>query len=207
MFTGIIEAIGEVLSLDPHEKSARLTMRVPFAGELAIGESVASNGVCLTVTESDPATREVSFDILEETLKVTGLGDLAKGDVVNLERAMRAGDRMSGHYVQGHVDSTSRVIALERSGEDHRFEIEVPGEFARLVVYKGSIAIDGMSLTVAEISADSTHLTCWITPHTFKVTNLSAMKPGQRVNLEFDILAKYIERQMDMRGIPSGTKP
>jgi riboflavin synthase len=199
MFTGIIEATGEVLSLEPQATGARLTMRIPFAGELAIGESVAINGVCLTVTSFDSGNGAVTFDILEETLRVTGLGDRRKGDIVNLERALRAGDRMSGHYVQGHVDATSEVVALESSGEDHRFQLALPAGFANLVVYKGSIAIDGMSLTIAEISRDNQSFTCWITPHTYRVTNLSAMVPGQRVNLEFDILAKYIARQMELR--------
>jgi riboflavin synthase len=199
MFTGIIESTGEVVSLKQQSNSALLTMRVPFAGELVIGESVANNGVCLTVTSFDAESGEVTFDILEETLRVTGLGDRKEGDSVNLERSLRAGDRMSGHYVQGHVDATAQVIALEASGEDHRFEVALPREFADLVVFKGSIAVDGMSLTVAEISAERDSFTCWITPHTFKVTNLSTMKMGQRVNLEFDILAKYIARQLDAR--------
>ena len=202
MFTGIVEATGAVVHLTHREGGARLTLDVgPMARELTLGESVAVNGCCLTVTEWDGALGTASFDLLIETLRVTSLGDLNVGGVVNLERAMRLGDRLSGHLVQGHVDATGRVRALEAVGQDHRFVVELPAEWARLVVHKGSVCIDGMSLTVAELRADEMEF--WITPHTFAVTNLNALRSGERVNLEFDVLAKHVERLLALRGASS----
>ncbi len=193
MFTGIIEELGEVVSLERSGDGGRLVLRVPFAGELAVGESVAVNGCCLTATLVDAAPGKVSFDLLGETLRVTNLGRLVTGDRVNLERAVRAGDRMSGHFVQGHIDCVSAVRAIEERGEDHRVEVALPEAFARYVAPKGSIAIDGISLTVAEVSRVS--VSVWIIPHTYEVTNLGGRSVGEEVNLEFDVLAKYVERQ------------
>ncbi len=193
MFTGIVETTGTVRSITFREGGARFVVAVgPMAGELALGESVAVNGCCLTVTEFDAGAGTATFDLLSETLRVTSLGQLREGSPVNLERALRIGDRLSGHFVQGHVDATGKVLELEAVGQDHRFAVELPQAWARLVVHKGSICIDGMSLTIAELGAD--RMTFWITPHTFAVTNLRAMKPGDAVNLEFDMLAKHLER-------------
>jgi riboflavin synthase len=193
MFTGIVETTGTVQSVSFREGGARFVVQVgPMARELSPGESVAVNGCCLTVTEFDAEGGTADFDLLSETLRVTSLGRLGEGSLVNLERALRIGDRLSGHFVQGHVDATAPVLALERVGKDHQFTVELPAAWARLVVHKGSVCIDGMSLTVAELGAD--RMTFWITPHTFAVTNLRAMKVGDAVNLEFDMLAKHLER-------------
>ncbi len=192
MFTGIIEARGEVVAMKPVETGARLVVRLPFATELAIGESVAVNGACLTVTVIDPDTRTAAFDLLAETLRVTSLGDLTVGDFVNAERALAVGDRLSGHFVQGHVDGVGEILAWEAVGQDHRLEVSLPPDFARYVIRKGSICVDGISLTVAELAED--RFTLWIIPHTAEVTNLGSARVGKRVNLEFDLLAKYLER-------------
>ncbi len=199
MFTGIVETAGTVQSITFREGGARFVLRVgTMAQELTLGESVAVNGCCLTVTDFNAAAGTAAFDLLSETLRVTSLGQLEEGDIVNLERALRVGDRLSGHFVQGHVDATATVIALELSGMDHRFVVSLPNEWARLVVHKGSVCIDGMSLTVAGLGED--RMTFWITPHTFAVTNLRALRTGDCVNLEFDMLAKHIERLMKPNG-------
>ncbi|MEM7385330.1 MAG: riboflavin synthase [Verrucomicrobiota bacterium] len=190
MFTGIVETVGEVETFDRNDLGARIELAVPFASELAIGESVACNGCCLTVTAVDG--KRVAFDLLEQTLKVTSLGDLKVGSVVNLERALALGDRLSGHLVQGHVDASSEILNWQREGDDHRFEVALPEAGQRYVIDKGSICVDGMSLTIAELRESS--FVIWITPHTFQVTNLQQAAIGKRVNLEFDLLAKYLER-------------
>jgi riboflavin synthase len=193
MFTGIVETTGTVQSITMREGGARIVLSVgAMAAELALGESVAVNGCCLTVTEFDGVACTAAFDLLIETMRVTSLGQLREGGVVNLERALRIGDRLSGHFVQGHVDCTAPVLALEKVGQDHRFVVGLPEAWARLVVHKGSVCLDGMSLTVAELGVD--RMTFWITPHTFAVTNLRALKAGDSVNVEFDMLAKHIER-------------
>ena len=198
MFTGIVEATGKTLRLEERGQGAQLALDIPaFGAELQIGESVAVNGCCLTVTSLDGQTAH--FDLLGETLRCTNLGDLKDGSLVNLERAMPPDGRLSGHFVQGHIDCSSRVVALEEKTPDHRLEVELPGEFANLAAYKGSIAVDGISLTVAEATANS--VVIWIIPHTFEVINLQNAKPGDRVNLEFDILAKYVDRQLSLREI------
>ncbi|MEM7145982.1 MAG: riboflavin synthase [Verrucomicrobiota bacterium] len=207
MFTGIIEKLGVVVSLERNEMGGRLVVDVgrEMAGKLEMGESLAINGCCLTsvpldrdgarslARESDDGGANesglVAFDLLEETLRVTNLGDLVGGSVVNLERSLRVGDRMSGHFVQGHVDAVGEVLAIEEKGEDHRVEVAVPASFSRNVIYKGSIAIDGISLTVAEVKEGA--MSVWIIPHTWEVTNLGGRGVGERVNLEFDVLGKY----------------
>lgn len=195
MFTGIVETCGEVVALKPVETGAELWVKAPFAGEVALGESVANNGACLTVTEvKDGAMR---FDLLHETLRLTNLGDLKPGDPVNLERSLRVGDRLSGHFVQGHVDVCAEVLGYERVGQDHHFTVSLPAEFAPLIVHKGSICVDGISLTVAGLEADRFAL--WIIPHTHAVTNLRNVRVGSRVNLEFDLLAKHLARLQECR--------
>ena len=198
MFTGIVETTGTVQSIAFREGGARFVLNVgSMAKELALGESVAVNGCCLTVTEFDGGAGTAAFDLLSETLRVTSLGQLKEGGVVNLERALRVGDRLSGHFVQGHVDATAQILALDSAGADHRFVVSLPPEWTRLVVHKGSVCLDGMSLTVAELGDD--RMTFWITPHTFAVTNLRALKAGDFVNVEFDMLAKHIERLVAAR--------
>lgn len=190
MFTGIIETCGSVVRIEPVATGAELWVEAPFTGELALGESVANNGACLTVVAKDE--QAMRFDLLHETLRVTNLGDLQTGDAVNLERALRIGDRLSGHFVQGHVDACAEVIAYEQSGQDHRLEIALPREFAHLMVHKGSICVNGISLTVAELKEES--FVIWIIPHTHQVTSLRDIQAGSRVNLEFDLLAKHLAR-------------
>jgi riboflavin synthase len=190
MFTGLIEATATVFSLELKGAQARLTLTLPFQDELALGDSVAINGCCLTVAEC--SAEGAAFDLLMQTLKVTSLGGLKAGSVVNLERAMMAGARFGGHFVQGHVDATGTIISLEASGQDHRFEVALPPEIHRLCIDKGSLCVDGISLTIAELRATSAVF--WITPHTFSHTYLHSAKVGQAVNLEADLLAKYVER-------------
>ena len=191
MFTGLVIETGELLSLERTGESARLTLRAPSVSARAeIGDSVAVNGCCLTVTVRDG--ERLTFDLLAETLRVTNLGDLAIGARVNLEPALGAGAKLGGHFVQGHVDTTAEVLDFSPHGQDFRLEITLPPDFAQYVAHKGSIAVDGISLTVAEVRDAS--FVCWIIPHTRAATNLAARLKGERVNLEFDLLAKYVER-------------
>ena len=196
MFTGIIEARGEtqqVSSLD--DGGARLSLSIPFASELTLGESVAVNGCCLTVTEV--AGNHVAFDLLQQTLNVTNLGQLKTGDTVNLERAVLPTDRLSGHLVQGHVDETAKVLAIHPQGQDTKIDIALPESAKPLVISRGSIAVDGISLTIADL--EERQFTLWIIPHTLEVTNLGDKKVGDLVNLEFDLLGKYVQRQLSLR--------
>ena len=196
MFTGLVEEKGTLLALDRSAAGARLTIQAPTIVEgLRLGDSIAVNGCCLTVVTHEDDT--LGFDLLVESLARTNLGDLAPGAAVNLERALAAGARLGGHFVQGHIDTTAPVLAFEAQGADYRFEIALPAEFAHLVAFKGSIAVDGISLTVAEVKAESFVL--WIIPHTRAMTNLAARSAGERVNLEFDLLAKYLDRMLATR--------
>jgi riboflavin synthase len=201
MFTGLVEATGTVLSLESMGEQARLTLDLPFAGELALGDSVAINGCCLTVAD---LTENVSFDLLAQTLRVTSLGGLAAGAKVNLERAMMVGDRFGGHFVQGHVDATGTITRLEENGRDHIVSVSLPPEIHRLCVDKGSLAIDGISLTIAELH--ETEAVFWITPHTWQHTHLRAARIGQAVNLEADMLAKHVEKLISSRLASYGDK-
>jgi riboflavin synthase len=191
MFTGIVEGTGRVAHLHLTPDGGRLELdAVPFADALVPGESVAVNGCCLTVV--DTAGGLVKFDLLQQTLRLTNLGDLTPGSAVNLERAMQAGGRFSGHFVQGHVDTTGTILAWEPHGQDYRLQVSVPVEFHRLLIPRGSITLDGMSLTAAELHPGS--VTIYIIPHTRAVTNLATATPGRRVNIEIDMFAKYIEQ-------------
>jgi riboflavin synthase len=191
MFTGIVEETGTVVSFVRANGGARLTVRASVVVQDAFaGCSIAVNGCCLTATDFHGG--ELSFDLLDETLRCTNLGDLQSGALVNLERPLAANGRLGGHFVQGHIDCASRIISLEKINADHRLEVSLPAEFARYIVHKGSVAIDGISLTAAEVGAES--FVVWLIPHTMEVTNLRAAKTGGRVNLEFDLLAKYIAR-------------
>jgi len=194
MFTGLVEAIGVVCSLDQRGDAARLRLETALAGELSLGESLAVNGCCLTVTGKDDG---VAFDLLVETLNRTNLGTLQTGSRVNLERALRADGRFGGHFVQGHIDTTANVIAADSKGTDFHLLIEIPASGAGYFIEKGSIAVNGVSLTVASLAED--HFGLWIIPHTLEETNLGDLKAGDRVNLEYDMLAKYAERQLKNR--------
>ena len=196
MFTGLVEETGTLLALDRSEAGARLTVRAPLvSSDATIGDSIAINGCCLTIVSREGKT--LAFDLLGETLARTNLGDLCVGASVNLERALAANARLGGHFVQGHIDCTSAVLAFEPHGADHRIEIALPSEFAHLVAFKGSIAVDGISLTVAEVRDAS--FVVWIIPHTLAQTNLHTRRAGERVNLEFDLLAKYLDRMLAAR--------
>lgn len=191
MFTGLVETTGKILSLEPRGESARLIVEAAsIAPQLELGESVAVNGCCLTVTHIDTASGTFAFDLLMQTLRVTSLGDLQKDSLVNLERAMRLGDRFGGHFVQGHVDDTVRILDFSPHGQDHRLEVEFPEKHRGLAIPKGSICLDGISLTAAEVGSSS--ITCWIIPHTLQVTHLHTKKPGDRMNVEFDMLGKHL---------------
>jgi len=195
MFTGLVESIGSVRSLERRGDAARLTLETPLAPELSLGESLAVNGCCLTVTATDGGS--ASFDLLGETLARTNLGGLAPGVRVNLERALRADGRFGGHFVQGHIDTTTKVISAETKGADLNLIIALPEAGARYLIEKGSIAVNGVSLTVASLGEDRFGL--WIIPHTLQETNLGDLRAGSPVNLEYDMLAKYAERQLGDR--------
>ena len=189
MFTGLIESTGRTVSLETRGQQARLTIEAPFSAQATSGDSVAVNGCCLTVVEQDDQT--LAFDILTQSLEVTSLGALSPGALVNLERALRADDRLGGHFVQGHVDTTGIIKDLSPQGQDHRYEVSLPPEVYCYCIGRGSLAVDGISLTIAELLPESALF--WITPHTFKATNLQSAQIGQKVNLEADLLAKYVE--------------
>ena len=192
MFTGIVEELGRVRSVLPNEGGARFVFEASTVlGDVTVGASIAVNGCCLTVVEHDESTW--AADAVIETLARTNLGELLAGDRVNLERPVRLADRLGGHLVQGHIDATGRVRAREpQSDGSSLVTIEAPPEVMRYVVHKGSITVDGVSLTVAELGSDS--FTIAVIPHTLEVTTLGAYAPGTRVNLEADLVAKYIER-------------
>jgi len=191
MFTGIVEETGVVECIRPGSRSTELFIRPQTIGRwLRVGNSLAVNGACLTVA----AKREtlLRFDVLNETMNRTNFGELERGSLVNLERPLRADGRLDGHFVQGHVDGTGVVRRYEKSGTDYVLEVKAPRALMRYVVEKGSIAVDGISLTVAALGRDWFRI--WIIPHTHEVTNLHARRAGQRVNLEVDMLAKYLEK-------------
>ncbi len=192
MFTGLIETTASIVDLQSTDEGSRIVINIPFSNELSLGDSVAVNGCCLTVSAIDE--EKSSFDLLEQTLKVTALNELKTGMIVNLERALIAGNRMGGHLVTGHIDTVSEVIAYEPIGEDYKLEILLPKNTANLVIEKGSISVDGISLTTAEVDDENGTFTCYITPHTHKNTNLLKIKKGDQVNLEFDLIAKHVER-------------
>ncbi len=198
MFTGLIEETGEVAALELSPKGARLSIQASLVLEgLRIGDSVAINGCCLTAASIDGGV--IAFDLLQETLRRTNLHALQPGSPVNLERALAAGARLGGHFVQGHIDGTAEVLAFAPSGADYRLEIALPATARQYLVTKGSIAVDGISLTVAELAPHS--FTLWIIPHTLAATNLRAKHAGDLVNLEYDLLAKYVERMLAVRGV------
>jgi riboflavin synthase len=198
MFTGIVEAVGEVVRLETRGELTEVEVRAPsIAGGLKLGDSIAVNGACLTVTRFDDET--LSFEAVRETLEKTNLGDLRDGSGVNLERALRADGRLDGHIVQGHVDGTGTVNRVERDGDDVRFHVDCDPEFAALLVDKGSVCIDGVSLTVVEVDKAGFHVA--LIPHTLEVTTLGRRQPGERVNLEADILGKYVKRYLERIGI------
>jgi riboflavin synthase len=200
MFTGIIEAVGKVASAEPRGEVIRFAIEAPEVCEgVKLGDSVAVNGTCLTVV--DVAGGVLTFEAIRETLERTSLAGLGAGTRVNLERAMRADARLDGHIVQGHVDATGRVERLERDGDDVRFYVACGAEFADLLVEKGSVAIDGVSLTVVGVRDDGFDVA--LIPHTLAVTILGERKPGDPLNLEADVLGKYVKKYLE-RVVGSG---
>lgn len=212
MFTGIVEELGRVVRLETVEDSARLTVEAPtVTQDVSLGDSVSVNGCCLTVT----AVHESTFtaDLMAETLTRTTLGSQAPGDPVNLERALRVSDRLGGHIVQGHVDATAEVLDHHRGEHWDLLRIGLPQEIARYVAVKGSVALDGVSLTVVDVvdaSADApvpgarASLSVGLIPETLRRTTLGTRRPGERVNLEVDVLAKYAERLLGARPSQEG---
>jgi riboflavin synthase len=193
MFTGLIEEVGNVTAVGASKNGNRLRIAAPrIAKKMRRGDSVAVNGCCLTL--SSRHRNELVFDLLEETIARSNLKNLQQKQPVNLERAVGAKERFGGHFVQGHIDCVSPTIAFQKSGADFRLEIELPGAFAHYVACKGSIAVNGISLTVAEVLPES--FVAWIIPYTKTHTNLNRVQPGDLMNLEFDILAKYVERML-----------
>ena len=193
MFTGLIEEVGRVVGVGASDRGTRLQIAAPrTAAQVEIGESIAVNGCCLTLTSC--RSNRLSFDLLEETIARTNLNDLRQNSPVNLERALRADGRVGGHFVQGHVDCVAPIIAFDKKGADFRLEVELPENSRHYVASKGSIAVNGISLTVAEVLPKS--FTIWIIPYTKRHTNLHRATTGDLVNLEFDVLAKYVERMV-----------
>ena len=193
MFTGLIEEIATVLWIRATDRGTQLQIDAPrIAEKIHTGDSIAVNGCCLTV--SAHRKEQITFDLLEETLDRTNLKSLRRDSRVNLERALAADGRVGGHFVQGHIDCASRILSFEEAGPDYRLEVELPSDFVHYVAYKGSVAVNGISLTAAEISPES--FSTFIIPHTRRATNLDAAKPGDLVNVEFDLLAKYVERML-----------
>jgi riboflavin synthase len=195
MFTGIIEQTGEVTGIARGKRGARLTVSARGMRDLKRGESVAVNGVCLTAVAVQRAAKNrtrISFDVLAETLRVTNLRFLNEGALVNLERPLRASDRLGGHFVLGHVDGIGEIARWERRGADWLLEIAAPASVKPYLIQKGSIAVDGISLTVAKVGRQTFEV--WIIPHTRAVTNLGERQPGEFVNLEADVLGKYARK-------------
>jgi riboflavin synthase len=200
MFTGIVEETGTVVRIQPSAKSIRLTVRALVCGRgLKSGSSLAINGCCLTVVK--PAVqgkyRLADFDLLKETWQRTNLQFAQPGALVNLERPLRADGNLGGHFVTGHIDGIGRITRWERIGQDHVLDIAAPPEVMRYVVFKGSMAVDGISLTVAGVTKKDFRI--WIIPHTYEVTALRERKVGDAVNLEADLIGKYVEKFVSAR--------
>lgn len=201
MFTGIVEEAGIVESVKRSASGIQLEVRTEICGrDLKVGDSVAVNGCCLTVAKlvRQKKIKLARFDLLEETWHRTNLQFLKTGALVNLERALRADSRMGGHFVTGHIDAVGKIIRWKRKGADHVLDVAAPPDVMRYVIFKGSIAVDGISLTVAAVQKKGFRI--WIIPHTYQVTVLRERKAGDAVNLEADLLGKYVEKFICSRG-------
>lgn len=193
MFTGLIQAVGKVSAISHQETSARLEITSPeIASQIAKGDSVSVNGACLTVVEFDQ--NKFAVDVMVQTLKLTSTGELKAGSPVNLELATRAADRLGGHIVQGHVDGVAKVAAISTDSQWTRMDISVPTDVMKYVVAQGSICVEGVSLTVGELNDSADQISVWLIPETLANTNLSVKAPGDPLNIEVDVLAKYVER-------------
>jgi len=197
MFTGIVEATGRIARVDPAGSGRRLRVETALGAELQAGDSIAVSGVCLTVVAAD--AQGFAADISSETVRVTTLGDRTPGERVNLERPLRADARLGGHFVLGHVDGVGRIAALRPDGDAYWLEVDVPEALETYMISKGSIAIDGISLTVA--SLDACRVAVAIIPFTFAHTTLGSARVGDRVNLEGDVLGKYVARLLEDRSV------
>ncbi len=196
MFTGIVEETGRVVAFARGAEAWRLEVAAHVvATDVAVGDSVAVNGCCLTVARR--MGEILFFDVLEETRRLTNFSVLMPGAAVNLERAMCADGRLGGHFVTGHIDGTGVAEVFEPRGKDHFLRVRGPADCGRLLVVKGSVAVDGVSLTVAEVQGDA--FAVWLIPHTLAATNLGARRAGEAVNLEFDLLAKHVEKLLASR--------
>jgi riboflavin synthase len=204
MFTGLIEDVGTLLERRPVGRSAKLRIRsgLPL-GEIRVGDSICVNGACLTVEEADAAGHSLVFHCLNETLSRTNLAKASAGSLVNLERALRLGDRLGGHLVAGHVDATAPVLRVERRDDDLEVTLASPAELQDLLVSKGSIAVNGISLTIAALQAES--FSVRIIPHTWERTSLRSARPGDLVNLEGDLVGKFVLRREERRRSADGT--
>jgi riboflavin synthase len=203
MFTGLVEETGQVEQITPTDKSIRLTVRARKCGHgIKVSQSLAVNGCCLTVVKvtSRPPHKLVQFDLLLETWRRTNLQHAQVGSLVNLERPLRADGQLGGHFVTGHIDGIGRVTRWERAGQDWVLDIEAPSEVMRYIVFKGSVAVDGISLTVAGLIKKGFRI--WIIPHTYEVTALRERTVGSTVNLEADLIGKYVEKFVTARGKP-----
>ncbi|MCW5556952.1 MAG: riboflavin synthase [Verrucomicrobiae bacterium] len=197
MFTGIVEESGKVVAVRPSEASIRLVVEARRCGRgVRLGDSIAVNGCCLTVVRrrTTRGRTHLEFDLLQETWDRTNLSSVSAGTSVNLERSLAVGDRLGGHFVTGHIDGTGTIARWERRGADHVLDIAAPAVIRRQVVFKGSIAVDGISLTVADVLRNGFRI--WIIPHTQAVTALRERRVGDRVNLETDLLGKYVEQML-----------
>jgi riboflavin synthase len=193
MFTGIVEEVGRVRQVNESASGIRLTVETNLAGAgTALGDSIAVNGCCLTVVDIHENGRLLGFDLLRETWQRTNLSAVQRDSLVNLERSMRSDGRIHGHFVTGHIDGTGQIEIFEKRGADWYLRIQASPDILKYLVFKGAIAVDGISLTVAEVT--NQHFALWIIPHTYDVTALRDRKPGVLVNLEADLLAKYVEK-------------
>jgi len=193
MFTGLIQAVGQVSSIERHEGSARLEISSKeIASEIAQGDSVSVNGTCLTVVSIDVS--KFAVDVMVQTLNLTSTGSLEVGSAVNLELATRTADRLGGHIVQGHVDGVAEVVAISADSKWTRMDISIPKELMKYVVAQGSICVEGVSLTVGELNDPADQISVWLIPETLANTNLSQKQVGAVLNIEVDVLAKYVER-------------
>lgn len=197
MFTGIIESLGRISRVNPEVDNIHFTVESEISGLLKIDQSVSHNGVCLTVVETGPGFHVVTA--VRETLDKSNLGELRLGDLINLERCMQMGARLDGHIVQGHVDTTGKVLEISDSAGSWMFGFSFPGQFRGMIVPKGSICVNGVSLTVVE--AEDSYFSVAIIPYTYEHTTFSALKKGDAVNLEFDIIGKYVARLLEARGL------
>lgn len=196
MFTGIIEEVGRVVAFKAQAEAWRLVIAAETVrADAALGDSIAINGCCLTIVAIEAG--HLHFDVLEETRRLTNFTAFQPGTLVNLERSLRFGGKVGGHFVTGHIDTTGEVVVCEPRGKDHYLRVRVPDDLTRYIVHKGSIAIDGISLTIAEVT--DTEFAVWLIPHTMLATNLHTRRAGQAVNLEFDLLAKHIEKLASYR--------